>query len=54
MIAVKSLDSALALLNELQDGTGGAVAAYEYMPKKDIFKVIWSYLLFLKSHLKRL
>ena len=36
MIAVKCLDSALALLNELQDGTGGAVAAYEYMPKRYI------------------
>ena len=36
MIAVKSLDSALALLNELQDQTGGAVAAYEYMPKRYI------------------
>ena len=36
MIAVESLDSALALLNELQDGTGGAVAAYEYMPKRYI------------------
>ena len=36
MIAVKSLDSALDLLNELQDGTGGAVAAYEYMPKRYI------------------
>ena len=36
MVAVKSPDSALALLNELQDGTGGAVAAYEYMPKRYI------------------
>ena len=36
MIAVKSLDNALSLLNELQDGTGGAVAAYEYMPKRYI------------------
>lgn len=36
MVAVNSLDSALALLNELQDGTGGAVAAYEYMPKRYI------------------
>jgi FAD/FMN-containing dehydrogenase len=36
MVAVNSLDTALALLNELQDGTGGAVAAYEYMPKRYI------------------
>ena len=36
MIAVKSLENALSLLNELQDGTGGAVAAYEYMPKRYI------------------
>ena len=36
MVAVNSLDSALSLLNELQDGTGGAVAAYEYMPKRYI------------------
>ena len=36
MVAVKSLDHALALLNELQEGTGGAVAAYEYMPKRYI------------------
>ena len=36
MIAVKSLEDALSLLNELQDGTGGAVAAYEYMPKRYI------------------
>ena len=36
MVAVKSLDSALGLLNELQDGTGGAVVAYEYMPKRYI------------------
>ena len=33
MVAVKNLDHALALLNELQEGTGGAVAAYEYMTK---------------------
>ena len=36
MVAVKSLDHALGLLNELQEGTGGAVAAYEYMPKRYI------------------
>ena len=36
MVAVNSLDTALALLNELQDGTGRAVAAYEYMPKRYI------------------
>ena len=36
MVAVKNLDGALVLLNELQDGTGGAVAAYEYMPKRYI------------------
>ena len=36
MVAVNSLDGALSLLNELQDGTGGAVAAYEYMPKRYI------------------
>ena len=36
MVAVNSLDTALSLLNELQDGTGGAVAAYEYMPKRYI------------------
>ena len=36
MVAVNNLDTALALLNELQDGTGRAVAAYEYMPKRYI------------------
>ena len=36
MVAVESLDHALTLLNELQEGTGGAVAAYEYMPKSYI------------------
>ena len=36
MVAIESLDSALVLLNELQEGTGGAVAAYEYMPKRYI------------------
>ena len=36
MVAVNSLDGALSLLNELQDGTGGAVSAYEYMPKRYI------------------
>ena len=34
MVAVNSLDTALSLLNELQDGTGGAVAAYEYLSTK--------------------
>ncbi len=33
MVAVESLDHALTLLNELQEGTGGAEAAYEYMPR---------------------
>lgn len=33
MAAPKSLDAALALLNRLQDATGGAVEAFEYMPK---------------------
>ncbi|EKE44719.1 FAD linked oxidase domain protein [Oceaniovalibus guishaninsula JLT2003] len=33
MVAVPSLDDALALLNALQEGTGGAVEAFEYMPR---------------------
>ncbi len=33
MVAVASLDAALALLNRLQDETGGAVEAFEYMPR---------------------
>lgn len=33
MAAPKSLDAALSLLNRLQNATGGAVEAFEYMPK---------------------
>ncbi|MGR3650701.1 MAG: FAD-binding oxidoreductase [Roseovarius sp.] len=32
MVALPSLDAALDLLNRLQDETGGAVEAFEYMP----------------------
>jgi FAD/FMN-containing dehydrogenase len=32
MVALRSLDDALILLNRLQEATGGAVAAFEYMP----------------------
>lgn len=32
MVAVPSFDQALALLHQLQDATGGAVEAFEYMP----------------------
>ncbi|MFB9148815.1 FAD-binding oxidoreductase [Roseovarius ramblicola] len=32
MVALPSLDAALGLLNRLQDETGGAVEAFEYMP----------------------
>jgi len=32
MVALRSLDDALHLLNRLQQATGGAVAAFEYMP----------------------
>ena len=32
MVAVPSLDQALVLLNRLQEATGGAVEAFEYMP----------------------
>lgn len=33
MVALPSLDAALALLNRLQRATGGAVEAFEYMPR---------------------
>lgn len=33
MVAVQSLEDALILLNRLRDATGGAVEAFEYMPK---------------------
>ena len=33
MVAVPALDQALALLNRLQEATGGAVEAFEYMPR---------------------
>jgi len=33
MVALPSLDAALALLNRLQVATGGAVEAFEYMPR---------------------
>lgn len=33
MVAVPSLPDALTLLNRVQDATGGAVEAFEYMPK---------------------
>jgi len=36
MVALPSLDDALALLNTLQDHTGGAVEAFEYMPRNYI------------------
>lgn len=36
MVALPSLDDALALLNTLQDTTGGAVEAFEYMPRNYI------------------
>ncbi|GFE64887.1 FAD-binding oxidoreductase [Litoreibacter roseus] len=36
MIAVRSLDDALRLLNQLQEETGGAVEAFEYMPRRYI------------------
>ena len=36
MVALPSLDDALALLNTLQDETGGAVEAFEYMPRNYI------------------
>jgi FAD/FMN-containing dehydrogenase len=33
MVAVPTLDDALTLLNRVQDATGGAVEAFEYMPR---------------------
>ncbi len=33
MVAVRSVNDALTLLNTLRDATGGAVEAFEYMPK---------------------
>jgi len=36
MVAVPSVNAALALLNRLQDETGGAVEAFEYMPRSFI------------------
>lgn len=33
MVAVPSVDDGLVLLNDMQDATGGAVEAFEYMPK---------------------
>lgn len=36
MLAVPKVDDALALLNRLQDATGGAVEAFEYMPRSYI------------------
>ena len=33
MVAVASLEDGLSLLNDIQDATGGAVEAFEYMPK---------------------
>lgn len=33
MVAVPTLDDALGLLNDLQEATGGAVEAFEYMPR---------------------
>ena len=33
MVAVPTLDDALTLLNRVQDATGGAVEAFEFMPK---------------------
>ncbi|WP_342078427.1 FAD-binding oxidoreductase [Yoonia sp. SS1-5] len=36
MVAVQNLDDALMLLNILQDDTGGAVEAFEYMPRNYI------------------
>lgn len=38
MVAVRSLDDALDLLNILQDKTGGGVEAFEYMPRSYIDK----------------
>lgn len=36
MIATRTLDDALTLLNRTQDATGGAVEAFEYMPRSYI------------------
>lgn len=36
MVATPSLDEALVLLNRLQEATGGAVEAFEYMPRRHI------------------
>ncbi|MEZ5716663.1 MAG: FAD-binding oxidoreductase [Paracoccaceae bacterium] len=36
MVAVPALDQALSLLNRLQSATGGAVEAFEYMPRSYI------------------
>ncbi|MCG7493439.1 FAD-binding oxidoreductase [Thalassobius sp. Cn5-15] len=36
MVAPQSLDGALHLLNQLQEATGGAVEAFEYMPRSHI------------------
>ncbi|WP_137702512.1 FAD-binding oxidoreductase [Marimonas lutisalis] len=36
MVAAPSLDGALSLLNRLQEATGGAVEAFEYMPRSYI------------------
>lgn len=36
MVAVRSLGDALTLLNRLQEATGGAVEAYEYMPGRTV------------------
>lgn len=36
MVAVSSLSEALTLLNRLQEATGGAVEAYEYMPRRTL------------------
>ena len=36
MVAVPALDQALVLLNRLQEATGGAVEAFEYMPRNYI------------------
>ncbi|MEL6640406.1 MAG: FAD-binding oxidoreductase [Pseudomonadota bacterium] len=33
MVAVPSIDDGLVLLNDMQDATGGAVEAFEYMPQ---------------------
>ena len=33
MVAVPTVDDGLVLLNDMQDATGGAVEAFEYMPK---------------------